>query len=129
MHDLLPSCSLLLHCLLLVSSITPTAFGAAVGSNGRFTKCRVKRQGMQVFAEPTANAQGTSPVNGAPEPAPSTTQALGASPSSSAEAQVVLPPFDYANQKVRGVNLGGWFMMEVSTRWFSSGSARAHALN
>lgn len=83
-------------------------------SNGRLTKCRVKRQAMQAFAaEPTATAQ-TSSVNGASELMPSTTQTLGASPSSSPVAQAALPPFDYANQKVRGVNLGGWFMMEVS---------------
>jgi hypothetical protein len=114
MHDLLPSCSLLLHSLLLVSFILPGVFGVAVNGNGRLTKCRVKRQGMQALAAaPTATAQGTSPVNGVPEATLSTTQTLEASPSSTP----VLPPFDYANQKIRGVNLGGWFMMEVSVPW------------
>jgi hypothetical protein len=116
MHDLLPSCSLLLHSLLLVSFITPGIFGVAVNGDGRLTKCRVKRQGVQAFAAaPTATAQGTSPVNDAPGATLSTTQALEASPSSAP----VLPPFDYANQKIRGVNLGGWFMMEVSVPWRS----------
>jgi hypothetical protein len=75
--------------------------------------CKLKRDSNQgVFvAQPVTN---DAPAN----TAPSATQMLGGTStqqasSATATANAVLPPFDYQNQKVRGVNLGGWFMMEV----------------
>jgi hypothetical protein len=75
--------------------------------------CKVKRDSSQgLFAAPPVTNNTPSNV------APSATQTLeGTSThqasSATATVEAVLPPFDYQNQKVRGVNLGGWFMMEV----------------
>src|SRR5271170_2179284 len=99
----------LFHSLLLVSCVSPVL--GAQASNGR-TMCKVKRKSDQgVFV-----AQPDPPTNAAP----SVTQTLrGTSTRQSTDATTtVLPPFDYGNQKVRGVNLGGWFMMEVGYSLF-----------
>ena len=100
---------MLLYSLLFASTISPVVFGAVLNAQGRLTQCRVKRQGVQALAAtPSNTAQATLPVNNTPSP--SVTQEVVPSP---VFEHMTIPPFDYANQKVRGVNLGGWFMMEV----------------
>lgn len=64
-----------------------------------------------VANSPTSTLQETTPISGAGAAAPSPT----------AFVWRALPPFDYGRQKVRGVNLGGWFMMEVRVFWYLSG--------
>lgn len=104
--------SLVFYLILVVSIFSPV-FGAH-GDNAR-QMCKVKRKGSQetlVFPTPDVSP---------PSPLPTTTQELGSPPSSthqdvasSATVAAYLPPFDYSTHKMRGVNLGGWFMMEAS---------------
>ena len=117
---MLPSSSFLVHSLLLAAVVLSGVEGAVLKSQGRLNKCRVKRQGKQAMeVTPNNTAQGTAPIDSVPSP--SVTQAIVEHPTNtslpapiqSVFDHMTLPLFDYANQKVRGVNLGGWFMMEV----------------
>ncbi|KAG8828955.1 exo-1,3-beta-glucanase [Serendipita sp. 399] len=115
---LIPSVDLVCHSLLLVSTLSGV-FAAATADNNnnqRMTKCKVKRKdspGVLI-------AQNPSPVNPpthnlAPSSSetttvlPTSTQIVNGNQTSSITR---LPPFDYQTRKVRGVNLGGWFLME-----------------
>jgi hypothetical protein len=97
-HILMFPCSLLALLLILLTALTASA------GTPRATKCKVQKRQQGLFhISPTP----TSPATDLPTLASSDT------PSST---PTILPPFDYSKAKVRGVNLGGWFMMEVSVR-------------
>ena len=84
----------------------------ASAAQSRATKCKVQKRQQGVFnISPTS----TSPATDLPTLASST---VISSSSTSTPTPTILPPFDYSKEKVRGVNLGGWFMMEVSGRRF-----------
>ncbi len=82
----------------------------ASAAQPRATKCKVQKRQQGVFnVSPTS----TSPATDLPTLASSTAMLPSSTPS---PTPTILPPFDYSKEKVRGVNLGGWFMMEVSGR-------------
>jgi len=84
----------------------------ASAATPRATKCKIQKRQQGLFnISPTP----TSPATNLPTPGSSTVIEPSSSSTPSA-TPTVLPPFDYNKEKVRGVNLGGWFMMEVSVR-------------
>ena len=94
------------HFSLALFLIPLTALPASAATP-RATKCKVQKRQQGLFhASPTS----TSPATDLPTPVSSTATLSG----SAASTPTALPPFDYSKEKVRGVNLGGWFMMEVS---------------
>lgn len=105
--------ALVTHTLLLFSALTP-AFGANT-RNDRVTKCRVKRkegQGILVAPTQTTSTSSAAVIDNV-APAPTSTQDVNGTVNQDAVGSPPpLPPFDYQNRKVRGVNLGGWFLME-----------------
>lgn len=112
----LSSSTVLFVHLLLASTAISSVLGAAtphrrgVDDGARITQCRVKRRGAPDVQVDDAfqNITTSSGTNGQP-PTATFTEAAAPSPT----VRRALPPFDYGNQKIRGVNLGGWFMMEV----------------
>lgn len=57
----------------------------------------------------------TSPLSRAPSTGNSTTPApVADTPSLVSRASAISPGFPYGSQKIRGVNLGGWLVLEVS---------------
>ncbi|KAG8750908.1 exo-1,3-beta-glucanase [Serendipita sp. 396] len=103
-----------LHTLLLISTFT-TIVSAAGPDGKRTTKCKVKRkdsQGVLIAQNPTP-AQNAAPSPPAQTTSnPTSTQIVNGSHNETLLTFTRLPPFDYQNRKVRGVNLGGWFLME-----------------
>ena len=84
----------------------------ASAATPRATKCKLQKRQQGVFhvsPTPTSAATNLSTLESSTVTSSSSSSAASATPT-------VLPPFDYGKEKVRGVNLGGWFMMEVGTR-------------
>ncbi|KDQ06363.1 glycoside hydrolase family 5 protein [Botryobasidium botryosum FD-172 SS1] len=70
-------------------------------------KCRLVKAAAAAHSPPTpAHSPSPSPF---PSPSPTTTLTTPQPPSATGPPP---PPFDYNNTKVRGVNLGGWFVLE-----------------
>jgi hypothetical protein len=113
----MPSSSFLVRSLLFLATLSAVIVPGV--SAGRLTKCKVKAktQGVLVVQQP----DNTSPASAAPTTtqheagSTNTSQSSSSTPSPTPVVQAALPPFDYGSQKVRGVNLGGWFLMEVSS--------------
>jgi hypothetical protein len=96
---------------LLSLLLIPFTARSASGATPRATKCKVvKRQQGLFHISPTDTSPAANPPTAA-------TTSYATSTTTSSPTPTVLPPFDYGKGKVRGVNLGGWFMMEVSARF------------
>ena len=91
--------------LLMPLMVLPASAAAS-----RVTKCKVQKRQQGLFNVPPTP---TSPATNLPTLESSTVILASSTPSAT---PTILPAFDYSKQKVRGVNLGGWFMMEVSAR-------------
>lgn len=86
--------------------------------SARSTKCRVKKRTQGLLDLGGASSTQTSPATNLPTQSYSTTLSTSTiSTVTVAPTPTQLPPFDYATRKMRGVNLGGWFLMEVSPSW------------
>jgi hypothetical protein len=111
------STTFLVH-LLLASTTISSVFAAVTphrrdpNNDRHSTHCRVKRKGGPDVQVDRPALNTTASTSALPNTA-TLADAATPSPIPSPTVRQALPPFDYGNRKVRGVNLGGWFMMEV----------------